>query len=81
LNRSNPAIMEFQRPHIQLNHRDEVVGVFWSPPFEGPLRVPFEDVRPYYEAYQAFDSIVEGRKFTIEFKLKQGDLVIFNQRR
>lgn len=24
LNRSNPAIMEYQRPHIQLNHRDEV---------------------------------------------------------
>lgn len=24
LERSNPAIMEYQRPHIQLNHRDEV---------------------------------------------------------
>lgn len=24
LNRSNPAIMEYQRPHIQLNHREEV---------------------------------------------------------
>ena len=25
LNRSNPAVMEFQRPHIQINHRDEVI--------------------------------------------------------
>lgn len=24
LSRTNPAIMEYQRPHIQLNHREEV---------------------------------------------------------
>ncbi|KAF1334351.1 Gamma-butyrobetaine dioxygenase, partial [Globisporangium splendens] len=81
LNRSNPAIMEYQRPHIQLNHRDEVIAVHWSPPFEGPLKVPFDDVKPYYEAYKIFHDIVEGGKFLIEFKLKQGDTVIFNQRR
>uniref|UniRef100_K3WUI5 TauD/TfdA-like domain-containing protein n=1 Tax=Globisporangium ultimum (strain ATCC 200006 / CBS 805.95 / DAOM BR144) TaxID=431595 RepID=K3WUI5_GLOUD len=81
LNRSNPAIMEYQRPHIQLNHRDEVIAVHWSPPFEGPLKVPFDDVKPYYEAYKIFHDIVEGGKFQVEFKLKQGDTVIFNQRR
>lgn len=81
LNRSNPAAMEYQRPHIQLNHRAEVVAVHWSPPFEGPLRVPFDDVAPYYEAYKVFHSIVEGGKFKVEFKLQQGDTVIFNQRR
>jgi hypothetical protein len=81
LNRSNPAIMEFQRPHIQLNSRNEVIGVFWSPPFEGPLRVRFEDVKPYYQAYKIFHELVESGKHTIEFKLQQGDLVIFNQRR
>ncbi|KAF0689995.1 Aste57867_18585 [Aphanomyces stellatus] len=79
LDRATPAILEYERPHIALNHRDEVVGVFWSPPFEGPLRVPAEDVGLYYEAYRAFDAIVQEN--VIQFKLEQGDLVIFNQRR
>lgn len=53
----------------------------WSPPFEGPLKVPFDDVPLYYEAYKIFHDIVESGRHTIEFKLKQGDTVIFNQRR
>ncbi|GLE07915.1 hypothetical protein PINS_up018744 [Pythium insidiosum] len=63
LNRSNPAVMEYQRPHIQLNHREEVIAVHWSPPFEGPLRVPFDDVQAYYAAYRVFHDLVEGGSF------------------
>ncbi|KAJ0412853.1 hypothetical protein ATCC90586_002483 [Pythium insidiosum] len=81
LNRSNPAVMEYQRPHIQLNHREEVVAVHWSPPFEGPLRVPFDDVQSYYAAYRVFHELVEGGAFKVQFKLQQGDTVMFNQRR
>lgn len=61
--------------------REQVVAVHWSPPFEGPLKVPFDDVQPYYAAYKLFHDIVESGKYKIEFKLKQGDTVIFNQRR
>ncbi|ETI45463.1 hypothetical protein F443_09963 [Phytophthora nicotianae P1569] len=81
LTREKATIMEYQRPHIQLNHRDEVVAVHWSPPFEGPLRVPFDAVMPYYDAYCIFHELVEGGKHRYEFRLKQGDTVIFNQRR
>ncbi|GMF33112.1 unnamed protein product [Phytophthora fragariaefolia] len=81
LTREKATIMEYQRPHIQLNHRDEVVAVHWSPPFEGPLRVPFDDVMPYYDAYRVFHELVESGKHRYEFRLKQGDTVIFNQRR
>ncbi|KAF4322109.1 hypothetical protein BBO99_00001206 [Phytophthora kernoviae] len=81
LTREKATIMEYQRPHIQLNHRDEVIAVHWSPPFEGPLKVPFDDVMPYYDAYRIFHELVEGGKHRYEFKLKQGDTVIFNQRR
>ncbi|CAK4073507.1 unnamed protein product [Aphanomyces euteiches] len=79
LERKKPAILEYSRPHIALNHDGEVTGVFWSPPFEGPLRVAAEDIAPYYAAYREFDKIVNEN--VIEFKLNQGDLVIFNQRR
>ncbi|KAL8011661.1 putative Type I phosphodiesterase/nucleotide pyrophosphatase/phosphate transferase [Plasmopara halstedii] len=81
LTRENATIMEFQRPHIQLNHRDEVIAVHWSPPFEGPLRVAFKDVMPYYDAYRVFHELVEGDKHRYEFRLREGDTVIFNQRR
>ncbi|ETW07034.1 hypothetical protein, variant [Aphanomyces invadans] len=78
--RKTPAIMEYHRPHIAVNHRDEVTAVFWSPPFEGPpTRIPPADMAAYYAAYRAFDAIVQEN--VIEFKLGQGDLVIFNQRR
>lgn len=81
LTREKATIMEFQRPHIQLNHRDKVIAVHWSPPFEGPLRVPFNDVMPYYDAYRVFHELVEGGKHRYEFRLEEGDTVIFNQRR
>lgn len=45
------------------------------------MKVPFDDVLPYYEAYKIFHDIVEGGKFLVQFKLKQGDTVVFNQRR
>lgn len=59
----------------------QVIAVHWSPPFEGPLKVPFDDVKPYYDAYRVFHEIVESGRHTVEFKLAQGDTVIFNQRR
>ncbi|RLN50112.1 hypothetical protein BBJ28_00003910 [Nothophytophthora sp. Chile5] len=81
LDRTNATTMEYQRPHIQLNNRDEVIAVHWSPPFEGPLKVPFDDVLPYYDAYRVFHELVEGGKHRYEFRLHEGDTVIFNQRR
>ncbi|OQR86353.1 hypothetical protein ACHHYP_10643 [Achlya hypogyna] len=80
LHRAAPAIMEYQRPHITVDQFGEVTGVFWSPPFEGPLRIRETDVAAYYAAYRAFEAIVE-KENVIEFKLQQGDLVVFNQRR
>ncbi|KAI9923133.1 hypothetical protein PsorP6_002076 [Peronosclerospora sorghi] len=62
LRRKNPIILEYQRAHIQLNHRDEVVAVHWSPSFEGPLRVPFDAFIPYYDVYRLFHELVEGGK-------------------
>ena len=81
LTREKATMLEYQRPHIQVNHRDEVVAVHWSPPFEGPLRVAFHEVMPYYDAYRLFHELVEGREHCYEFKLSEGDTVIFNQRR
>jgi alpha-ketoglutarate-dependent taurine dioxygenase len=45
-------------PHIQLSQGDiEIVGINWSPPFEGPLR-DIERSNDYYRAYAAFALLV-----------------------
>lgn len=35
--RERPVCMIYKRPHIELNHRNEIIAVNWSPAFEGPL--------------------------------------------
>ena len=51
--------MSYQRPHISLGPGGELVGVFWSPPFEGPLRAPREEIGAYYAAYAALHGAIE----------------------
>jgi hypothetical protein len=61
------ACMLYQRPHIVLKEdgsgRDcidrEIVGVNWSPPFEGPLCIGQDRVRSYYRAYAAFEYMLD----------------------
>jgi gamma-butyrobetaine dioxygenase len=52
-----PILMRYQRPHIAVNSDDEVIGVYWSPPFEGPLCVDPTLVEPYYHAYTLFEQV------------------------
>lgn len=79
--RDYPVHMMYQRPHIQVNHRGEVIGVHWSPPFEGPLRVHPNLVEPYYQAYHKFAQWLQESEDVIEFCMRPGDLISFNNRR
>ena len=107
------ACMTYQRPHIVLKEdgsgRDcierEIVGVNWSPPFEGPLSIRKDLVGSYYRAYAAFEYMVDNslplppprdhllsqaeiREFssyavenTWEYQLREGQMLIFNNKR
>lgn len=79
--RDRPVHMVYQRPHIQVNCRGEVVAVHWSPPFEGPLRVHPDMVEPYYRAYHQFAQWLQESEDVLELSLQPGDLVSFNNRR
>ena len=84
--REHPAQMFFQRPHISTNHDGDVNAVFWSPPFEGPLKVSTKDVEAYYDAYDKFkydlvDNEEYQHKWKLQFRLEPGDMISFNQRR
>ena len=63
--------------------RPAVSGVFWAPPFEGPLTVPPQWVEPYYDAYTKFARLLRDMESEalVETRLTPGDLVAFNNRR
>nr|XP_006823837.1 PREDICTED: uncharacterized protein LOC100373291 [Saccoglossus kowalevskii] len=76
-----PVHMKYKRPHITLNPQGQVIGVFWAPPFEAPLQVAEEDVQPYYDAYHKFSQFLHECNLQVEYKLKVGECVLFNNRR
>ena len=86
LERETPAQFFFERPHIiTSSDGEEILSVFWSPPFEGMVNADVADIVPYYEAYRAFADIIDAEetseKHGKRFRLDQGELVIFNNRR
>ena len=81
-NREHPVLMSYRRPHLALSARDELVGVFWSPPFEGPLLAPAADVPQYYEAYRHLHRRIEAAAATgVQHRLQPGEMAVFNNRR
>jgi alpha-ketoglutarate-dependent taurine dioxygenase len=84
MQRQLPAQMFYSRPIISVNHRNEVIGVNWSPPFEGPPHIDSSQVEEYYRAYQSFHNLInptESNPFQIKFRLRPGDCITFLQRR
>ena len=73
------AHIAYTKPHIQLASRhessrqnDEIVAVHWAPPFEGPLTIDPELVLPYFEAYSAFELMVDKSIDPIQRSLDSG---------
>ena len=81
LERKIPASYYYRRPHIHVNDYQDIVAVHWSPPFEGPLHAPFDEVEDYYDAYAAFRAAITDPNHTVAFKNEPGNMISFNQRR
>jgi alpha-ketoglutarate-dependent taurine dioxygenase len=79
-NRDHPVLMSYRRPHLALSASAELVGVFWSPPFEGPLLAPPADVPRYYAAYRRLHESIEAAP-AVEHRLRPGEMLVFNNRR
>lgn len=80
-NRDRPVCMVYHRPHIALNRHKQIIGVNWSPPFEGPLKSTDEnDIKAYHESYIRFSRFLNTQP-KLEYKLKPGEIACFNNRR
>ena len=80
--RDHPVLLSYQRPHFAVDPRtSRLTGVFWSPPFEGPLRgVAPQQVEAYYQAYRLLHEAIDAAP-RWEARMEVGEMLVFNNRR
>lgn len=77
------------KPVIQLDEHDpnNIAHVNWSPPFQGPFTINNgladngRALRNWHRAARAFDHVLNEPTNLYEYRLKEGDCVIFDNRR
>ena len=95
--RERPVHMVYRRPHFAVSPEPwssgphamaqklpgPLTGVFWAPPFEGPLRVHPGWVDAYFDAYSAWARLLakEESVSLLQFRLQPGETIVFNNRR
>lgn len=78
--RESPVHIEWQSSHLVLGPDGDLKRVNWAPAFEG--RSPLSSyTQEYFEAYQAYIECLENSPTNFVSSLKQGDCLVFNQRR
>lgn len=68
-------------PMIEVNDRAEVIKVRFNNRSISTLKLPPENVRPFYKAYRHFAEILERKHLQIHFKLQPGELMLFDNTR
>ncbi|XP_039271412.2 uncharacterized protein LOC120345893 [Styela clava] len=76
-----PFWFEIQKPHIEIDYFGKVVAVHWNPTMEGKLRIHQKDVMAYCKAHNAFDRILKQKSCQISLQLREGTMLIFNNKR
>lgn len=70
---------EFTRPIF--SEVDGEISVFYSPYFQGIIEIEQGEAESFYAALATFSSIINSPENVWKFKMKPGDLIIFNNRR
>jgi gamma-butyrobetaine dioxygenase len=78
---SQDAIIETRCPIITLNSRGEPKRIRINNRSLMPLRLPFEDAMPFYEALFLFRQLLEDDRFHYRCRLQAGDLVLLDNER
>ncbi len=79
--RSNDAELYAERPLIQLNCAGAVSAVHYNSRSIAPLKMSARDARPFYRAYRRLAALLREPRFSLRFKLRDGDLVVFDNQR
>jgi gamma-butyrobetaine dioxygenase len=79
--RSNDADLYTERPLIELSCTGAVTAVHYNSRSIGPLRLAADDCQPFYAAYRQFGELLREPRFQLSTRLRNGDLVVFDNRR
>jgi gamma-butyrobetaine dioxygenase len=79
--RSKDAELYAERPLIQLSCSGELSAVHYNSRSVAPLRLAARDARPFYSAYRRFAALLRDSRFHLQFRLRDGDLVVFDNQR
>ena len=78
---SKDAELYAERPLIQLTCTGEVSAVHYNSRSIAPLRLAARDAGPFYSAYRRFAALLRDSRFHLQFSLRDGDLVVFDNQR
>jgi gamma-butyrobetaine dioxygenase len=81
LYRSQDAELYAERPLIQLSCCGEVSAVHYNSRSIAPLRLAVRDAGAFYSAYRHFAALLRDSRFHLQLKLRDGDLVAFDNQR
>ena len=70
-----------RRTHIVLDAQKQLVGIHWSPPWEGVIELPPSQMKPYVAAYKALYDAINKEELRLEWRLQPGEVATFNNRR
>jgi len=79
--RSRDAELYAERPLIQLTCTGEVSAVHYNSRSIAPLWLSARDAGPFYAAYRRFAGLLRDPRFHLQFSLRDGDAVVFDNRR
>jgi gamma-butyrobetaine dioxygenase len=71
---------EYLRPTI-VESLNDTFNIFYSPPFQGPLHADPLMVDEFYRSFAIFESLINDKRYLYTYLLKEGDLVLFANRR
>jgi alpha-ketoglutarate-dependent taurine dioxygenase len=78
---SKDADLYAERPLIQLSCDGAVTGVHYNNRSIAPLRLSLDDTQAFYGAYRKFALLLRDPKFQLKFRLRSGDLAVFDNQR
>jgi gamma-butyrobetaine dioxygenase len=81
LYRSKDAELYAERPLIQLSCSGEVSAVHYNSRSIAPLRLAARDAQSFYSAYRRLAALLRDSRFHLQFRLRDGDIVAFDNQR
>ena len=78
---SADADLYAERPLIQLHCDGEICAVHYNNRSIAPLSSTDRGAEPFYASYRAFAQLLRDERFQLRFRLRDGELVLFDNQR